>query len=78
MKRIIILLLLMAAQCHGGWFGHDDYKDRWQESQQQLEHQRQLTGQWQIACSILGTSCVALLVVGAAIGAKAQRAVKHD
>ena len=29
MKNIIILVLLMAAQCNASWFSSDDYKDRW-------------------------------------------------
>jgi len=78
MKIIIILVLLMAAQCHAGWFGHDDYKERWQQSEQKLEHQRAVTGHWQLASAVLGTTCVALLVIGAAIGAKARKAVKHE
>ena len=78
MKFILILVLLMAAHCHAGWFSHDDYKERWQQSEQQLEHQRQVTGEWQLASAVLGTTCVALLVVGAAIGAKARKAVKHE
>lgn len=80
MKKIIILMLLVAAQCHGSWFHNDDdYKDQWQQSQQQLDQQRQATGGWQIIAGVLGVGCVALLVIGAAIGAKARKAVgKHE
>ncbi len=79
MKKILILMLLIsAAHCHAGWFGHDDYKDQWQQSQEQLEQQRHATGDWQIVAGILGTACMALLIVGAAIGAKARKAVKHE
>lgn len=77
--KSIILMLLMAAYCHGGWFGHDDYKDQWQQSQEQLEQQRQTTGDWQIVAGVLAVGCVALLIVGAAIGAKVRKAVvKHE
>jgi hypothetical protein len=75
---ILILLLLMAAHCNASWFSSDDYKDRWQQSQQQLEHQRDVTGQWQFTAAVLAITCVSLLVVGAAIGAKARKAVKHE
>ena len=79
MKLIIIsLILLTSITAHAGWFSHEDYKEPWQQSQQQLENQRQANGQLLIVCGILGTCCIALLVVGAAIGAKARKAVKHD
>lgn len=78
MKKIILLVLLITtAHCHAGWFGHDDYKDQWQQSQEQLEHQRQATGDWQIVAGVLGITCVVLLVIGAAIGAKVRKAVKQ-
>ena len=66
---IISLILLTAITAHAGWFSHDDYKEPWQQSQQQLETQRQANGQLLIVCGILGTGCVVLLVIGAAIGA---------
>lgn len=80
MKQIIIisLVLLTTIAAHAGWFSHEDYKEPWQQAESKLEKQRQVTGQWQIVCGVLGTTCVALLVVGAAIGAKARRAVKHE
>jgi hypothetical protein len=78
MKTIIIMALLMAAHCHASWFSHDNYQERWQQSEQKLEQQRQVTGQWQLVSAALGTTCVALLVIGAAIGAKARKAVKHE
>ena len=72
--KFILLMLLTAAQCHAGWFSHnDDYKDRWQQSEQQLEHQRQVTGDWQIAAGALAVGAVILFTVGTALGSKIRR-----
>ncbi|HEY3899589.1 MAG TPA: hypothetical protein VGM54_13295 [Chthoniobacter sp.] len=78
MKLIISIILLTSITANAGWFSHEDYKEPWQQSQQQLENQRQANGQLLIVCGVLGTGCVVLLVIGAAIGAKARKAVKRD
>ena len=77
MKFILILMLLMAAHCHAGWF-HDDYMDRWQQSEEQLEHQRQATGDWQIIAGVLAVGAVILFVVGTTLGSKIRRETRKE
>jgi hypothetical protein len=77
MKFILILLLITAAHCHASWFHHDDYKDQWQQSQQQLEHQRKVTGDWQIIAGIFGLGAIVLFGLGTAIGSKTRKEVEN-
>lgn len=74
---ILVVLLLTAASTNGGWFDHEERQRRIQ-TEHQLQHQRQATGIWQFVSGILGTTCVVLLVVGAAIGAKARKEISDE
>ncbi len=74
---LLILLLLLTASANAGWFGSDE-RQRRIETEQQLQAQRQATGYWQITSGILGITCIILLVVGTAIGAKARKAVDDE
>jgi hypothetical protein len=75
---IISLILLASITAHAGLFDNAEDKKRIQVAEQKLEYQRQSNGQLLIVCGILGAGCVVLLVVGAAIGAKARKAVKNE
>ena len=72
---LLLALLLTMAPVHGGWFDHEE-KQRRIEAEQQLQQQRQATGQWQFAADMLGFTCVVLLVVGVAIGSKARKGAR--
>ena len=72
MKYILILVLLMTAHCHAGWFSHDD-DQRWQEYQQQLAAERQASGGWEIIAGLLAVGGVILFTVGTALGSKTKR-----
>ena len=76
--KIIILVLLMAAQAYAGWFNHDDYKDRWQQSEQQLVTERQSKGDWEIIAGVLAIGTVILFTVGTALGSKIRRDAKKE
>jgi hypothetical protein len=71
MKHIIILVLLMAAQCHAGWFDHDD--QRIQQYEQQLTAERHKSGGLGIAVIVLAIGGVVLFTVGTALGSKTKR-----
>lgn len=75
MKRIILLVLLLAAQTHAGLFDNGD-KERLRETQQQLNQQRQATGGWQIIAVVFGVGAIILFGVGTAIGSKTRKEVK--
>lgn len=74
---LLTLLWLLTAPANAGWFGGDE-RQRRIETEQQLQQQRQATGYWQITSGILGLTCIILLVVGTAIGAKARKAVDDE
>jgi hypothetical protein len=73
MKIISICLVLMCAEVNAGWF--DDTDEQLQQTRIELQAQRQSTGSWQLLAGTLAIFCVALLVVGAAIGSKARKEV---
>jgi predicted molibdopterin-dependent oxidoreductase YjgC len=74
MKLILILVLLMAAQTHAGLFDNDEQRIR--EYEQQLNTQRESTGDWMVIAGILAIGGIVLFGVGAAIGAKVRKEVK--
>ena len=74
-KIISLCVLLLLAQANAGWF--DNTEEQLQQTQIELQTQRQSTGGWQLLAGALAVFCIALLVVGAAIGSKARREVKR-
>ncbi len=76
MNRIILLVLLIAAQAHAGLF--DNGEKQRQQYEQQIQHERQATGGWQIVAGILGLGSIILFGIGAAIGSKIRKEVKKD
>ncbi len=78
MKRITLLVLLLAAQAHAGLFNRQE-DDRWiREYQQQLEHERHSSGGWQVIAGIFGLGAIILFGLGTAIGSKTRKEVKTD
>jgi hypothetical protein len=75
---IISIILFTSLTVRAGLFDNAEDKKRIQVAEQKLDQQRQSNGQLLIVCGVLGTGCVVLLVVGAAIGAKARKAVKNE
>lgn len=78
MKRITLLVLLMAAQAHAGLFNRQEDDRVIREYQQQLDRERHSTGGWQIVAGIVGLSAIVLFGVGTAIGSKTRKEVKND
>jgi hypothetical protein len=77
MKQIILLVLLMAAQAHAGFFQRED--DRvMREYQQQLDRERHTTGGWEIIAGVFGLGAIILFGIGTAIGSKTRRGAKTD
>jgi hypothetical protein len=70
--KLIILVLLMAAQCHGGWFNDDD-QQRMAQYEQTIQSERQSTGDWQIIAGVLAIGGVILFTMGTALGSKTRR-----
>lgn len=69
--KYIILVLLMVAQLHAGWFGDDD--QRIAEYQQQLAAERRAASGWETAAVVLAIGAVILFTVGTALGSKTRR-----
>jgi len=72
MKRIILLVLLMAAQAHAGFFNRQEDDRVIREYQQQLERERHTTGGWEITAGVFGLGAMVLFGVGTAIGSKTR------
>jgi hypothetical protein len=74
MKKLILLLIL-AANAHGGWFdsGEKAERDRRIAAEQQLEQERRASGGLVIVASGLAIGCVILFTIGAALGSKTRR-----
>jgi hypothetical protein len=77
LTNILVRVLLTAVPSNAGWFDKEE-RERRIQTEQQLDHQRQSTGHWQFAATILSVTCVILLVVGAAIGAKARKEARDE
>jgi len=75
LRIISLCMLLIVAQANAGWF--DDTDEQLHQVTQELQMQRQSTGGWQLVAGTLAVFCIALLVVGAAIGSKARREAKN-
>jgi hypothetical protein len=73
----ILLALVMGGSSFAGWFDNKD-QQRLQQTEQQLEQQREITGGWQIIAGALAIGAVVLFVVGTAIGSKARKEVRGD
>ena len=73
MKKWILALSLMLAGCR------DDSDDtqQLQQAQTQLAEQSAKTGKVEGIAALLGIGCVVFLLIGAAMGSKARRAVKN-
>jgi hypothetical protein len=67
----LVVALLMGAQAHAGLFDNDEQRIR--EYEQQLDSQRQSTGDWQVVAGILAIGAVVLFTVGTALGSKTRR-----
>jgi hypothetical protein len=81
MKRCILTFLAILAfgpPVHGGWFdeGQQKERERREHAEQQLYQQQQTNGGMEIVILVLAVGTVAALVIGAAVGSKARRAVK--
>lgn len=74
MKSIILLIcfMLVTPAVNAGWFDDAEHTQRLQETEQQLNVQRQTTENWRIISFGLGIGCVLLFTIGTAIGAKAR------
>ncbi|MFO1483448.1 MAG: hypothetical protein U1F71_08835 [Verrucomicrobiaceae bacterium] len=74
MKFIITLIcfMLVTPVVNAGWFDDSEQKLRLQETEQQLNVQRQTTENWRLVSFSLGIGCVLLFTIGTAIGAKAR------
>lgn len=74
MKFIITLIcfMLVTPVVNAGWFDDSEQKQRLQETEQQLNVQRQMTENWRLVSFSLGIGCVLLFTIGTAIGAKAR------
>ena len=75
MKKWILTFSLLLAGCRDE---SADQNQQLQRLQGQLAEQREKTGTWQGTSAILGIGCVLMLVVGAAIGSKARKAVNDE
>lgn len=90
MKQFItslFLLLVAITTAHCGLFtqGLDAERERRQEAEtrskhleEQVQTQRERTNNWQIATGSFAVGCVALLSIGAALGAKVRRDGKQS
>jgi hypothetical protein len=74
MKKMILLLIL-AANAHGGWFdqGEKAERERRIAAEQQLQQQRQTNGGLAILAGIMGIGAVTLFIIGTALGSKTRR-----
>jgi hypothetical protein len=70
---ILILVLLMAAHAHAGWFHNSDDQQRIKQYEQQLTSERHATGGFAFAAGVLAIAAVVLLNVGTALGSKLRR-----
>ena len=77
MKLVLILVLLMAAQSHAGFFNREDDRQM-REYQQLLERERHTSGGWQVIAGIFGLGAIILFGVGTAIGSKTRKGVRTD
>jgi len=77
MKKFI-LLLMMAAHAHAGWFGPSKEEQEIKQCRQELKEQRQQTGGWEIAAGVMAIGAVVLFTVGTALGSTIRREVRHD
>lgn len=76
----ILALMWSIASLHASWFSDEsaDDKDRQiQQLQLQVDDENDANGHLQIVIIILATGVVMSLVVGAAIGSKARKAVEQ-
>lgn len=71
---LCVLLLLAQVRTNAGWFDNTD--EQLQQTRIELQAQRESTGGWQVLAGALAVFCVALLVIGAAIGSKARKEAK--
>lgn len=78
MKRIILLVLLMATQAQGSLFNRQEDDRVMREYQQQLERERHSAGGWQLVAGVFGLGAIILFGVGTAIGSKTRKEVKAD
>jgi len=90
MKKFITTLILIVTaitSAHSGLFtqGLDAERERRQEAEtrskhleEQIQVQREQTNKWQIATGSFAVGCVALLSIGAALGAKVRRDGKQS
>jgi hypothetical protein len=78
MKTIILMLLILTAPVHAGWFENKEDKQRIQQTEQQLAQQRQTTGTWQLIAGVFAVGGVVLFTVGTALGSKIRREARHD
>ena len=77
MKHIIIFIIVLTSivtTSNAGWFNDDNQQIN--KLEEQVQEQQHSTGDWQTIAFVLGTGCVVLLVVGAAIGSKARKDAK--
>lgn len=76
MKRWILALSLVLTSCRDE--GHEQtQQQQLQQAQAEVAQQTEKTGHWQGVAALLGVGCVVFLVIGAAAGSKARKAVKN-
>ena len=76
MKKWILALSLLLAGCREDH--NDQIQQQFQQAQAQLAEQSAKTGTAQGVAALLGIGYVVFLLIGAALGAKARRAVEHE
>jgi hypothetical protein len=83
----LIMLISAMTNAHSGLFtqGLDAERERRREAETRSKHleeevqaQREQTNKWQIATGSFAVGCVALLSIGAALGAKVRRDGKQS
>ena len=74
---IIAVLFSMTATTHAWWWSNND-SEHLRAVQQQLQQQIHQNGQLEFIITILAIGVVVALVVGAAIGSNARKAVKEE
>ena len=75
---IIAVLFSMTATTHAWWWSNNNDNEHLRAVQQQLQQQIHQNGQLEFIITILAIGVVVALVVGAAIGSKARKAVKEE
>jgi len=75
---IIAVLFSMTATTHAWWWSNNNDNEHLRAVQQQLQQQIHQNGQLEFIITILAIGVVVALVVGAAIGSNARKAVKEE